>query len=217
MIKIIVFDFDGVLVDSLPVKDNAYYKLFLPYGEQQARQALEYHVTHRGMFRIDKIHAICEEVIGLSVSHDTIKRLEQDFRGMIIDQTISAPPIKGAMEFIKSSSLQKCYIVSAVPQEEIRYIVNRRGLSSFFKNVYGGPEKKSSIIKSILQNEKSSPLELLFIGDAFTDYLAARENNAQFLGIVVNQSENPFPKDIPVERDLTCLTEVIGEIKSSQP
>jgi phosphoglycolate phosphatase-like HAD superfamily hydrolase len=68
-----------------------------------------------------------------------------------------------------------------------------------------------------LQNEKSSPLELLFIGDAFTDYLAARENNAQFLGIVVNQSENPFPKDIPVERDLTCLTEVIGEIKSSQP
>ena len=56
-------------------------------------------------------------------------------------------------------------IASATPTEEINEIANRRGISEYFIKIYGSPESKSSIVKSITKSEKFNLIELEMIKD----------------------------------------------------
>ena len=44
MIKNIIFDFDGVVLDSVPVKTEAFRKLFQNYEKQHIDKLVEYHL-----------------------------------------------------------------------------------------------------------------------------------------------------------------------------
>ena len=55
-------------------------------------------------------------------------------------------------------------------------------MNTFFKGVYGSPRTKIEIIKSLLIETYYSPTSLLFVGDAMTDYTAAKETNIPFVG-----------------------------------
>ena len=54
MITEIFFDFDGVLAESVQVKSDAFFKLYLPYGEEVAQKALNHHINNGGMSRFEK-------------------------------------------------------------------------------------------------------------------------------------------------------------------
>ena len=41
-LKNIIFDFDGVILDSLDCKTEAFYQMYLPHGEDVANQAADY-------------------------------------------------------------------------------------------------------------------------------------------------------------------------------
>ena len=46
MIRAIVFDFDGVLVDSVHIKTKAFEKLFKNEEEEKVQQFLAFHKKH---------------------------------------------------------------------------------------------------------------------------------------------------------------------------
>ena len=73
------------------------------------------------------------------------------------------------------------YVISGTPTEEMRLIVEKRGLTSCFKGVFGSPESKSHWCAALLAEHGYRPEETLFIGDAKSDYNAARENKLTFL------------------------------------
>ena len=54
MIKNIIFDFDGVILDSVNIKTEAFYKLFEQYGSKIANQVVDYHIINGGMSRFKK-------------------------------------------------------------------------------------------------------------------------------------------------------------------
>ena len=54
MIKAIFWDFDGVIADSVNVKTDAFYELYLPYGKNIAEKVKEYHLANGG-FSFQKI------------------------------------------------------------------------------------------------------------------------------------------------------------------
>ena len=72
-------------------------------------------------------------------------------------------------------------VISGTPTEEMRLIVEKRGLTSCFKGVFGSPESKSHWCAALLAEHGYRPEETLFIGDAKSDYNAARENKLTFL------------------------------------
>ena len=55
MIKNIIFDFDGVVLDSVPVKTEAFIKLFQSYEKQHVDKLIEYHLKNGGKSRYLKI------------------------------------------------------------------------------------------------------------------------------------------------------------------
>ena len=48
MIKNILFDFDGVLVESVSIKAKAFEKMYLPYGVEMARRVVNHHLFRGG-------------------------------------------------------------------------------------------------------------------------------------------------------------------------
>jgi phosphoglycolate phosphatase-like HAD superfamily hydrolase len=64
-------------------------------------------------------------------------------------------------------------------------------MEQYFKGVYGAPESKASILTKVASGLGIGAKELLMIGDAMSDYLAAKEVGARFLGRASN-GHNPF-------------------------
>ena len=53
--KLIFWDFDGVIKDSVPLKTEAFDQLFCEYGEEVRKYVREYHLLHGGVSRQIKI------------------------------------------------------------------------------------------------------------------------------------------------------------------
>ena len=54
MFKAVIFDFDGVLVESVDVKTNAFKKLFEKEPEEVVEKIIEYHLKNGGISRFEK-------------------------------------------------------------------------------------------------------------------------------------------------------------------
>lgn len=201
----VFFDFDGVILDSVDVKTKAFAKMFREYGPEVEKRVVEYHLNNGGVSRFDKFKYYYEEILNKPVNEETIKRLSKQFSNLVVGEILASPFISGAKECLESLKKNKipCYVVSATPHEEINLIAEKRDLKKYFKEVHGSPRKKWEICREIKNRKDYDPLNCLFVGDAMSDYEAARRNGIRFLGIVKDDKASPFPDDTPVSSVVT--------------
>ena len=53
--KNIIYDFDGVICDSVNVKTEAFAKIYSEYGHSIVSKVVDYHNLHGGISRYEKI------------------------------------------------------------------------------------------------------------------------------------------------------------------
>lgn len=184
MIKAIFWDFDGVIADSVNVKTDAFYELYLPYGKEVAEKVKEYHLANGGVSRFKKFEYWETELLGkpTPVPQSVIDDLASRFSSLVMEKVIKAPYIKGAYEtVVKYSKIVNNYIISGTPTGEMKDIIEGRGLSPYFKDVLGSPENKDNLTKNLLAAEGLHPEEVIFIGDALSDFHAAERNKTWFI------------------------------------
>ena len=182
MIKSIIFDFDGVIAESVQVKTDAFTEIYRPYGQDVVRKVVEHHKVHGGVSRFEKFKLYHKEFLGIDLTEQEIKEIAKKFSNLVVDKVISAPYVKGAYEFIsKQYKVFDLFVSSATPRDEILKIVKARGLLKFFKGVYGSPEKKDEHVHKIMNRNNYNKSELVFVGDASSDRDAARVNNIGFI------------------------------------
>ena len=183
--KIIVFDFDGVLVDSVEVKTEAFAELYMRHGQQVVEQVVQYHREHGGVSRFDKFRHFHTIFLGQTISKNQAQNLASQFSAIVMDKVVQAPSITGADDFLRYCQTQQldCAVNSATPQDEIRLIVERRGLSKFFNYVLGSPATKSANLSKLIKLYQCSVDEMVFFGDADSDFHAAAEHGVEFVGI----------------------------------
>lgn len=192
-IEVLVFDFDGVLVDSLPVRDEGFRQVFLIYGEEIADQAKAFHVNNRGLFRREKFRRIYEKVLGIAPTEFQLDNAETRFVKYTQQGIMDAPLNPGVAEFCAQPLSIPLYIVSAAPQSEVSMVARHKGIASMFFEILGGPKPKIEHLKMILTRERCSAQSMLFIGDALNDFNAASEVGCRFNGIVKSGNVSPFP------------------------
>lgn len=183
MVKCIMFDFDGVIAESVHVKTQAFYQMYLPYGEKIANTVRDYHLSHGGISRVEKFKYYEHNLLDKKHSDINIDNLCDEFSKLVLKKVIESPFVSGVMEcleFLKQKEVP-LWIISGTPQDELRYIVEKKGLRHFFEDVYGSPTTKTQWINKILKDRGYQPKECLFLGDATTDYDAAKETNLHFL------------------------------------
>jgi|Deesub1362A_J573_1020465.scaffolds.fasta_scaffold02637_6 phosphoglycolate phosphatase-like HAD superfamily hydrolase len=180
MLKGIIFDFDGVIVESLDIKTKAFGKLFESYGDL-SRKMVEYHLEHTGVPRYEKFRYFYNVLLEQEIDDKTMNFLDKEFSKIVKEEIIKAPFVNGVLEFLDNYYGKiDFFIASATPERELLDIVESKGLKKYFKGIHGYPPNKVENTARIIDRGYSRE-ELIFVGDAKSDYNAAKENGLRFV------------------------------------
>jgi len=216
MIKAIIFDFDGVIAESVSIKTEAFAEMFKHCDQEVVGKVIEYHLAHSGVSRLEKFKYYYKEVLEEVLTDEGLRALCDKFSTLVVDKVVAAPWVNGAKEFLEENhSKYKMFIASGTPDPEIKEIVDRKGIGPFFEEVQGSPRLKKDITQDILERYELDRMEVLFVGDAPSDLTAAKESGVHFVGRIPVNGHNPFDKvDFDVIPDLTLLEQTILKIKA---
>jgi beta-phosphoglucomutase-like phosphatase (HAD superfamily) len=202
----VFFDFDGVIVESTEIKTQAFREL---YAEHVGvlDDVIAYHIAHEGISRIEKILYCHEAFLGIQLREDQLAELAGKYSALVKQVVIDCDSVPGALDFLQAHSANlPMFVVSGTPEEELKDIVEGRGLSRHFTSVHGSPHHKAPIVNEQIQLHGLDRDRCLFVGDAMTDYVAARDTGLTFIGRVGQGHVNFFPKETTIITDLTQLT-----------
>ena len=72
-IKAIIFDFDGVISESVNVKTKTFAKLYLKYGKEISEKVVDHHLLNGGISRFVKFQLYHEKFLGIKLNNQQIK------------------------------------------------------------------------------------------------------------------------------------------------
>ena len=168
--RAIIFDFDGVIVESADIKTRAYAQLYKEYGPEVVGKVIEYNIIQGGLSRYEHFRYFHREILKKDLSKEEEMRLAEKFSKLVKKATIDTPFVPGIIEFLdKYNNTIDFYIASGTPEEELRYIVDMRDITHYFKGIYGSPRTKAAIIDNILLFSNLEKKDIVMIGDSMTD------------------------------------------------
>jgi phosphoglycolate phosphatase-like HAD superfamily hydrolase len=179
--KVVFWDFDGVIKDSLDAKASAYERLFSGYGQDCARRVRQHHEANAGVSRFEKMPLyLCWA--GEIVTDELVNRFCKRFSGLVMESVVDSPWVPGVREHLmRNIDFQWSILVTATPQDEIEQILSGLNLLHHFHEVHGAPTRKGDAIKAVLSRLNLTAAQALMIGDAETDLIAAQKNSVSFL------------------------------------
>jgi HAD superfamily hydrolase (TIGR01549 family) len=196
MLKGIIFDFDGVIADSVQVKTDAFASLYEQYGNNIVTKVLKHHEANGGVSRFEKIKLYHEYFLNKAITNEEIEELANQFSKLVVKKVIDSPYVPGVLEYIhKCNKKYKLFISTGTPTEEMNQILDGREIAQYFAEVYGSPDKKSVHIERIIKKYDYLPKELMFYGDAKTDINAAKQANVPFV-LIKNSFNDKLVKKI---------------------
>jgi phosphoglycolate phosphatase len=182
VLKAIAFDFDGVLLESVDVKTQAFRTLFSGESPSVLNSILQYHIDNGGVSRFEKFRFIYKNILKRPLSENTFHHLCDRFARLVVDEVVASPWVPGAHEFLQENKGKyQLFVVSATPDNEIKQIIARRKIQSFFTAVMGSPRTKTILLKDLLTLYNLASKDMVYIGDAVNDWTAAREMGIPFI------------------------------------
>ena len=134
--RALIFDFDGVIVESEHIKSRAFAVLYGEYGDAAAAAAVAHHEANGGISRRKKIRYLHKTLLGIELAEETLETLCRRFSMLVEDEVVGCGWVPGAREVLAEQfGRRPLFVVSGTPQDELARIVERRGLARWFAEV----------------------------------------------------------------------------------
>tara|TARA_B110000902_G_C14066717_1_gene497631 strand:+ start:145 stop:798 length:654 start_codon:yes stop_codon:yes gene_type:complete len=180
----IIFDCDGVILNSNFQKIEAYRNTAISYGASkiQAEDLVSYHVSLTGISRNVKFKYFLKEIMGEHVTDSSMKKLVDNLNIEVITLLKNCEVASG-IEKLKSHTKKSTWMVaSGGDQEELRFLFKDKGIDSFFEGgIYGSPSSKHQIVEEKMKDKNFLPT--LFLGDSLYDIQTAQKYKLDFIFI----------------------------------
>jgi phosphoglycolate phosphatase-like HAD superfamily hydrolase len=181
-LRAIVFDFDGVILESADVKTEAFLELYAAHGPELVAKVRAHHLANLGISRFKKFAWIAEHLLGKPITEAESVALGERFTELALARVLAAPMVPGAQAALDAlAGKLPLFVASGTPQGELDLIVDRRGLRRYFREVWGTPAEKPDIVRDLLARHALAPEQVLFIGDGLSDHKAAVATGLHFL------------------------------------
>ena len=181
--KSIVFDCDGVVLNSNQVKTQAFYNVTLGYGEGFARKFRDFHMQNGGISRYKKFEYFLTNIIGKKIDEEVLNNLLYSFSKEVKKGLMSCEITKNLDILRQETTGANWSIVSGGDQEELREVFKARGISDYFNGgIFGSPSCKDTILANELRN-KNLIHPCLFLGDSKYDYEVSVRHRLDFVFI----------------------------------
>lgn len=207
--RAIVFDFDGVLVDSMDAKAGVFCALYADQASHVVESIRDFHFSHGGMSRSEKFEYFETRVLGRPLDATRIESLLKRFEERVAPLVENAAEIHGATQMLESlTGRLPLFVASATPEAELNRIVRARGWAKFFSAVYGSPCAKEAILNKISIGLGLRTEQLLLVGDSSSDLHAAKVAGTQFLGFC-DEGKNSFPANVLTIENLVTIESLL--------
>ena len=180
----VIFDFDGVISNSVGVKGDCFREIYKSYGPEVVKKVYNHHMDHGGMSRYEKFRFYHKNFLGLDLTEDELNKICNKFSSLVLGRVKRSDYIVGAHEFlVNNKSKYRYYISTGTPSFEINEILKYKNIDHYFDLVFGSPENKIKHIEQILLTTGYNVNELIFIGDSIVDKNAADHYGIKFIGV----------------------------------
>ena len=180
-----VFDCDGVVLDSNVVKTEAYFCAAKNLGatDIQAQALVDYHVKLGGISRYHKFDWYLREVLNQPVTETAIQKLLDSFSRELEVGLMQCNLAKGIFDLREATPDANWMILSGGDQQEIRNLFTKRKIAHMFNGgLFGSPDNKDLVLAREKANGNISQ-PALFLGDSKYDFEAATRAGLDFIFI----------------------------------
>ena len=182
--KNIFWDFDGVIIDSMKVRDWGFRKLFNRFNENKVDQLIKYHNENGGLSRYIKIKYFYNNILYRSISDDKVQEYALIFSKLMRKELVNPNYlISETVSFLeKNHKKYNFHIVSGSDQKELRFLCKELNIDKYFLSINGSPTAKNDLTLNVIKLFDINKRETCLIGDSVNDYEAAISNNIFFYG-----------------------------------
>lgn len=182
MHKHIIFDFDGVLVESNEIRLNGYFSLFKNCPQNRVNELIKFIKNNSGLSRYEIIEYFFYNILKNPIDQKTVIALAKQYSNLVKKKVVKANLVNGALEFL--SAYQSNYdfaIVSGSDQKELINICKIRKINHFFVDILGSPSNKETNISKLLLKREWKKEASLYVGDSINDFQAANICEIKFI------------------------------------
>lgn len=132
MIKALIFDFDGLIIDSESPEFEAWHELFAEYGRELGPE-LWADLVGRPPTHFDLYGYFCKHIDPVI----EVEKLRQDRRARVIALTITQPILPGVEEYLQSATALglRIGLASSSTRDHVRGHLHRLKLLDYFHSI----------------------------------------------------------------------------------
>lgn len=177
----LVFDCDGVVLNSNRIKTEAFRVVAAPYGDAAAGALVQYHLAHGGISRYKKFEHLLTTVLGRHCQQEEVLSLAAAYSAQVRGALLQCEVTQDLQALRNTTSHCAWMMVSGSDEAELRCVLEARGLDKLFdKGIFGSPASKDEIFA---REKQAGNLDAnaIYIGDSQYDHLAASRANIDFI------------------------------------
>lgn len=182
-LSLLMFDCDGVILEAVDVKAEAFARLGEPLGQEAADRMRVFHYMNGGVNRLEKFRWVYRTFYGREATEAELTDMARRFAELALDGVRKSALVPGIMDVLKRwHGRVPMGVCSGSPEDELRGLLELRGLARYFDIISGAPPSKSIRLQRIVQEANIVPEDAVMVGDAFADLDAAKAAGARFYG-----------------------------------
>lgn len=214
--KNLIFDCDGIILNSNKIKTEAFKEVVSHYGDKPAEELVKFHVMNGGISRYEKFNYFFETISSnhnLDKNSINVEKLIENY-GSKVKKKLELCEISIQIMQYRKYCYGDWYIVSGSDQNELINIFKKKKLKNIFNGgIYGSPMSKDEILKSIFKDKIDEISKSLYIGDSKYDYLAAKKIGIDFV-FLSKWSEFQAIENFAKNNNISCFKEFKDIIES---
>ena len=182
--KSIVFDCDGVILNSNKIKTRAFKIASFPFGHEASSSLVDYHLKNGGISRYAKFDYFLENIVSINSEKNKelylnkmLKVYSEKTKKGLLDSEITYG-LRTLRNKTKDSSWS---IVSGGDQAQLNSVFAKKKIMHLFNGgIFGSPDTKNQILNRELVRG-SIKLPALFLGDTELDHQVSVTNGLDFI------------------------------------
>lgn len=193
MLKAVLFDMDGVIVDTEPLHKKAYFMMFSHYNIKVSESLFE---SFTGQSTINVCKSLCN-TFKLEITPETLMLKKREFFKHLFFNDDSLKLIDGVLDLIKDYYSNGLILVlaSSASMPTINNVFNRFDLNQYFKAKISGADLKASkphpeIFEKAAELAGFSRNECMVIEDSTNGIKAAKSAGIYCIGYDSYHSKN---------------------------
>ena len=206
MIKGLIFDFDGTLIESNDVKRSVFLSLA---NEEQSGLAVMQSILE--LPSLDRYEIWKKFAIELN-KEDEFARTKTDLFNKELRSAMRATPeVPGAKNLLKFAQTRELlvFISSMTPTKELLLEIKRRNWVGYVCKAFGSPNEKGQTLKRIMRDYALTESELLVIGDGADDKESALAHFIKFFNVGEGRGATSGEKIYTIKEIHALMTQVM--------